>query len=218
MKRTILGRSVKYLIVNLINAAVLTILLALWTDSLELELHPYIRPVEFLKVLAFSFLSLVCVGCYSLYLRKKGIKSVTARIKGAIILTVLTSSYLYITYTERVISNVITNGPFRAQLAEKIKPSVGLANGTEAAGLTNREYQTVVALIGLPPLPLTAGNIAYQYQFDGFLPDYSLMLTYEVPRETRIVPYDHSKGNWSCTQSVSVTGNIQRVTHSESLQ
>jgi hypothetical protein len=218
MKRTIVGRSVKYLIVNLVNVAILTTLLALWTDVLELNLHQFVRPVEFLKILAFSFLSLVCVGCYSFYLRKKGVKRVATRIKGAIILTALTSSYLYITYTERVISNVIINGRFREQLAAKIKPSVGLANGTKAAGLSNREYHTVAALTGLPPLSPTAGNIAYQYEFDGFLPDYFLMLTYEVPRETGVVAYDHSKGNWSCTQSVSVIGDVERITYTEALQ
>jgi hypothetical protein len=208
--------ALKYLTIGLANMAILTILLALWTDDLELNFHTFVRATEFLKILAVTFFSLVSVGVYLFYLRKRDVKHITAKIKGAVVLTVLLSSYLYITYSDRVVSNVIVNRHFREKLAAKIKPSTKLANGTEAAGLTIKEYQLVAALAELPPIPQTASNIAYQYAFDGFLPDYSLSISYDVPLQTPIATYDSSKGRYLRRQSVSVVGNVVRVAYGES--
>jgi hypothetical protein len=213
--RKIVGKSAKYLTVSLINLAILCILLALWTDDVELTFNPFVRPLEFLKILVFGFLSLIAVRLYSFYLRKKGITTLSTKIKGAVVLTILISLYLYIVYAQRIVSNVIINGPLREQLAGKIKPCAGLANGTQAAGLTIKEYQTIVASTGFPPLPPAASNIEYRYQFDGFLPDYSLRLIYDVPPETPIATYDHSNGRYSNSQSVDVIGGIKRATYFE---
>ena len=215
--RNIVRKSVKYLIVSLVNLAVLTILLALWTDDLELTFNPFVRPLEFLRILAFCFLSLIAVRLYSFYLRKKGITMVSIKIEGAVVLTILISSYLYIVYAQRIVSNVIIKGALREQLAGKIKPCAGLANGTQAAGLTIKEYLTIVALTRFPPLPPAASNIEYRYQFDGFLPDYSLLLIYDVQSETPVATYDRSDGRYSNSQSVEVIGSIKRVTYGETL-
>lgn len=213
--RKIISKSVKYLIVSLVNLFILSILLALWTDDLEMTFHPLVRPVEFLKILFFSFLSLIIVRIYSLYLRKKCISKPGTKIKGAVILTVLVSSYLYIDYIRRFASNALTNGAFRDQLAEKIRPSNTLANGTKASGLNLKEYQMIAALTGFPPLPPTAHNIRYEYAYDGFLPDYSLDLVYDVSLETPVVTYDRRTERFQDSQSVRVIGTIKRVTHSE---
>lgn len=213
--RNILGKSAKYLIVSLVNLAVLTILLALWTDDVELTFNPFVRPLEFLKILVFGFLSLIAVRLYSFYLRKKGITALSTKIKGAVVLTIFISSYLYIVYAQRIVSNVIIKGALREQLAGKIKHWAGLANGTQAAGLTIMEYQTIVALTGFPALPPAACNIEYRYQFDGFLPDYSLRLIYDVPLKTPIATYDKKDGHYSNSQSVEVIGAIKRVTYGE---
>lgn len=191
------------MIVGLANLVLLTVLLALWTDDLEMTFHPLARPVGFLAILGFCFLSAMVVF--------------VAKGRYPIVLTVLVSSYLYFTYAQRVVSNRILHGTFRERLAAKIKPSVGLANGTEAAGLTNREYRTVAAVIGLPTLPPVAGNISYAYQYDGFLPDYSISLIYDVPGETPIAAYDSTKARFSRYQSVETHGALKRVTYWESV-
>lgn len=72
-----------------------------------------------------------------------------------VILTLLTSSCLYVVYTQRVISNVLINGAIRAQIAGKIKQGGNLANGSHAKGLTGIEYQLVARLAGFPSLPPT---------------------------------------------------------------
>ena len=40
--------------VSLVNLAILSILLALWTDDVELTFNPFVRPLEFLKILVYS--------------------------------------------------------------------------------------------------------------------------------------------------------------------
>lgn len=216
--KLIIARSTKYLIILFANGVVLIILLALWTDDLQLALNDFVRPLEFLKILGFGMLSLVVVWFYSRALRKKGIVDLRTKVKGAVILTLLTSSYLYVVYTQRVVTNVFINEKFRAQIARKIKAGGDLANGSHAKGLTGKEYQLVARLAGFPPLPPAAENIDYVYGYDGFLPDYSLTLMYDVPPGTPVREYQETNGRYSTDQSVELVGSIQRVTWSESLQ
>lgn len=216
--KSFVTKSTKYLIILLANGVILTLLLALWTDPLQLRFDDFVRPLEFLKILGFSTLSLVIVWLYSRALRKKGIAGLRTKIRGAIILTLLTSSYLYVVYTQRVISNVLINGAIRAQIAGKIKQGGNLANGSHAKGLTGIEYQLVARLAGFPSLPPTADNIGYSYGYDGFLPDYSLTLTYDVPPGTPIREYNKNIGRYSTYQSATPVGSIRRVTYTESLQ
>jgi hypothetical protein len=85
----IIKQTIKYLTIGLANVSILTILLALWTDDLEVEFHSFARPIEFLKILAVTFLSLLSVGVYLFFLRKRSVKSTRAKIKGAVFLTIL---------------------------------------------------------------------------------------------------------------------------------
>jgi len=198
-----------------VNPGILTILLVMGTDDLELRFRPLALPLEFLKIVAVTSLSLIACWLYSLYLRKKGVGTLSAKIKGAVVLTALISSYLYVIYTQRIVANTIIDGPFREQLAGKIKTWTMLANGTQAAGLTIREYQTVAVLAGLPSIPSSAGNIEYQYAFDGFLPDYTIRLVYDVPPATPIATFEKREGRNAVTQSVSLVGAAKRVEYTE---
>jgi hypothetical protein len=213
----LIQRIFKYLIIILLNMVVLTILLALWTDNLELWLQPYRRPIEFLKILGLAALTLVVVGCYFLYRRKRAMRN-SIKIKRTILLTVLLSSPLYLIYTERILSNVLINGEFRNQLAARIHPCTELANGMQAAGLTAKEYQLIASSRGLPEVPSTACNIAFKYAYDGFLPDYSLELTYDMPLLPRVTGFKENKDRWSRSQSVRVLGATQRVMLTENRQ
>jgi hypothetical protein len=160
---------------------VLSALLAFLTGDLELWLHPFCRMAGFLKILRMAWVTLLALGCYCFYKRKKATMGVAARIKRAIVITFLLSPPMYIMYAERIISNVLINGTLRNHLAARIHPCTDLANGMQADGLTAQEYQLVASSIGFPSVPSTAGNIAYWYAYDDFLPDYSLKLSYDVP-------------------------------------
>lgn len=133
----------------------------------------------------------------------------------ASLLTLLVSSYLYIDYSEKVVSNVIVNRKFRNQIADKIEPSNELVNGTKGTNLTIKEYQQITKMCKFPRLPVEASNIQYKYGYDGFLPDYFFTVTYDLPKEFDVDTINYQKGNFSKYQSYEMVENKKRVTYSE---
>lgn len=117
------------------NLVILTVLLALWADKLELIFNELVRPIEFLKVLGITAISLVGVRLLLFYARRKNINSTSFGIKGAIVITLITSSYLYANYIQKLI-HVAINDELRKSIAGKIKPANRLTNGTMANNLS----------------------------------------------------------------------------------
>lgn len=213
-----LKKSLKYLTIASVNLILLTILLALWTDKLELIFNDQVRPMEFLKIIGFSIASIIAMRILVRYFRYRNITTTSLKIKIAALLTFLISSYLYIDYSTKVIDHVIVNRQFRNQLADKIKPSGILANGTKAENLTIKEYQQITKMYGFPKLPVEAFNINYSYGYDGFLPDYLFTMTYDLPTRMTVDEIDYRKGDFTKYQSFETINNIKRVTYSESEQ
>ncbi len=210
-----LKKSFKYLIIATVNLIILTALLAFWTDKLELTYNNLVRPLEFLKILGFTGLSLIGMRILVFYFRKKNIQTTRTILKSAMILTILISSYLYVDYSIKFVKNVIINRQFRNEIAHKIKPANGLANGTTAANLTIKEYQEIAGINQFPKLPIEATNITYNYQYDGFLPDYSFSLTYDLPIEMKVDSIKYTNGDFSKYQSFKIIDNKKRVTYEE---
>jgi hypothetical protein len=211
-------KSLKYLTVAFINVILLTVLLAFWTDRLELTFNDWVRPREFLKIIGFTIVSLISMRILVSYFRHRNITATSSKIKIAALLTFLISSYLYIDYTTKLINNVILNGQFRNQIADKIKPSNILANGTKAESLTIKEYQQITKMYWFPKLPGEASNISYTYGYDGFLPDYLFTVTYDLPAQIMVDTMSIKKGDFSKYQSFVTIDNIKRVTYSEGEQ
>jgi hypothetical protein len=210
-----LKKSLKYLIVVTANLIILTVLLALWTDKLELTFNDWVRPREFLKIVGFSLASLIAIRILVSFFRHKNIIATSLKIKIAALLTFLISSYLYIDYSTKVISNVFVNRQFRSQIADKIKPLKQLANGTKADSLTIKEYQQIGEMYWFPKLPIEASNICYNYSYDGFLPDYLFTLTYDLPIQQSVDKINYKKGDFSKSQSFIIVDDKKRVTYSE---
>src|SRR5690606_34204335 len=210
-----LKKSFKYVIIATVNLIVLTALLAFWTDKLELTFNDLVRPLEFLKILGFTALSLIGMRILVSYFRKKNIQATRTKIKSAILLTLLISSYLYVDYSAKFVKNVIVNRQFRNEIADKIKPANGLANGTTAENLTIKEYQEIARMNWFPKLPIEATNIMYEYQYDGFLPDYSFSLTYDLPKEMQVDTINYESGDFTKYQTFELVDNIKRVTYNE---
>ena len=206
--------SLKYVGVATGNMLVLTGMLALWTDPLELTFHELARPVEFLKVLGVSALALLAMFLLAFFLRRVSFTNVT-KVIVASLLTMAISSELYMSYSRCVLHNVIFQGRLRAQIAGKIRPSRGLANGTKAGHLSIDEYREVARTAGFPDIPQTASDIKYDLQYDGFLPDFALDITYEVPQATKISSSEHSSRRYTRSQTVEVTGGNKRVSYHE---
>jgi hypothetical protein len=210
-----LKKSFKYLIVATVNLTALTALLAFWTDNLELIFNDWVRPLEFLKILGFTLLSLIGMRIVVYYFGKKNIQTTGTKLKSAILLTFLISSYLYVDYSIKFAKNVIFDRQFRNAIAEKIRPANGLAKGTTAEKLTIKEYQEIASMSWFPKLPIEATNILYDYQYDGFLPDYSFSLTYDLPKEMKVDTINYESGDFTKYQTFELVDNIKRVTYTE---
>jgi hypothetical protein len=208
-----LRRSSKYFIIASLNLIVLTILLALWTDRLELLLNDGVRQIEFLKIVAFTIASLIAMRIAVWFFRKRSISDVKTKIKIASFLKLLISSYLFIDYSGKLFKNRIINGNVRRQAAAKIKPAGG--NGTKADNLTIREYQEISKF---PKLPDQATNINYSYEYDGFLPDYYFQVTYNIPKEVKVDTLYFQQGDFTRSQTVDILGDNLKVTYTESEQ
>ena len=209
-------RSLKYLLVAAVNLGILTVLLALWTDRLEMFFNGWVRQIEFLKIIGFSVLSLIAMRILVSFFRRKKIFATGFKIRIAALLTFLVSSYLYVNYSIKVINNAIIHKQARNQLADKIRASNELAHGTKADSLTIKEYHQITEMYWFPRLPAEASNIHYNYGYDGFLPDYHFTLTYDLPLLMEVDTINYQKGDFSRSRSFEILGDKKRVTYSES--
>lgn len=208
-------RSIKYLIVATVNLLALSILLVFWTDKLERMFNDSVRPSEFLKILAVTAVSLIATRALIYYFRKKNMSAPGIKLKSSILLTFLISSYLYVDYSIKFVTNVIVKRQFRQQIVEKIKPLYQLANGTKADNLTLEEYREIASINWFPKLSDKASGISYTYAYDGFLPDYEFTLTYNLPMEIKVDSINYESGDIYRFQKFVIVENVQRVHYSE---
>lgn len=210
-----LKKSLKYFLVALINLTILTAFLAFWTDELEFTFHDLVRPVEFLKIIGFTFLSLIGMRLLVSYFRKRNIQDRKTKLKYVILVTLFISSYLYVGYSIKIVKNVIIDKQFRNQIVNKIKPEHQLAYGTKGEHLTNKEYSEITKINWFPTLPIEANNIAYSYDYDGFLPDYSFTLTYDLPLQVPVDTFNFTDKDFSQSRTFKIIDSIKRVTYME---
>lgn len=210
-----LRRSIKYLIIVVVNLAIPTVLLVLWTDELELTFNEIVRGIEIFKIAGFGILSVIGIGIVIYVFRRRKIKSGGLKFAFAVMVTLAISSYLYVDYSGKVIDHVMVNRKFRKQVADKIQPLRELAYGTTARNLTIEEYRQIRKICGFPELPSEASDIQYKYSYDGFLPDYSLELIYNLPVWTKVDAINYQNKNFSRYQSFEMVGDGKRVSYVE---
>ncbi len=203
-------KSIKYLVIVLINLIILTGLLAYWTDFVELTFNSFVRPIEFLKIIGFSLLSLIGIRIAIGFFRKRN-SSIKNRIRISALITILISSFLYFNYSKKIYENRIQNGELRKELAMKIEPTNGLAYGTKANNLTFEEYQEITRIKWFPKLQKNADSISYYYTYDGFLPDYSFTVSYNLPKTIEIDSTEFKYGEIE----IDTIGNKKRISYSE---
>lgn len=203
-------KSTKYLVIVLINLIILSGLLACWTDFVELTFNSFVRPIEFLKIIGFTFLSLIGIRIAIGYFRKRN-TSIKKRIQISTLITILVSSFLYFSYSKKIYENRIQKRELRNELAMKIKPANGLAYGTKADNLTYEEYQEIIKINWFPKLQMDADSISYYYTYDGFLPDYSFNVEYNLPKNIEIDSTEFKYGEIE----VDTIGNKKRISYSE---
>ena len=207
-------RSLKYLIIVAVNLLILTVMLFLWTDKLAITYNILLRPIEFLKIISFSLVSLISIRFLISFFRKQKITSIVTKIKAAALLTFLISSYLYVDYSSKIIRNKIISGKFRSRVGEKIETTTKL-NGTKADNLTIEEYKAIIKTTSFPQIPNEAQNIGFSYEYDGFLPDYFFSLTYELPMEIEVDTMNYQKPHFLKYQTFEIIGDKKKVIYNE---
>ena len=204
------------MIIVFVNLLILTGMLAIWTDKLELEFNKSVRTTEFLKVIGISFLGLIIMANVISIFKKYKINSFKNRIGIYSILMLLISSYFYITYIKKIYKNRIVNGELRDVIMKKINPvEDGLGFGTKAEKLTGKEYAEITKTNWFKKLPKNAENIEYRYDYETFLNDYSFSVSYDLPKESKVDTLNYVNGSFSKKQSYKVIGNKIRVTYYE---
>ena len=208
-------RALKYLIIVIINLIILSVLLAIWTDSFELTFNGLVRPIEFLKVIGFSIISLIGMRISVWIFRKRKIYSIRQKVVISVIVTFLISLHLYIDYCSKIVENRFVNREIRQNIIDKVKPANGLANGNKADNLTLKEYRLITKSNWFPDLPDSSTNIGYIYEYDGFLPDYSFTLIYDLPKGYKIKVINYQNGDFSKSQTIDSLSDRIRVTYDE---
>ena len=203
-------KSIKYLVIVLINLIILTGLLAYWTDFVELTFNTYVRPIEFLKIIGFTLLSLIGIRIAIGFFRKRNTQ-IKMRIQISALITILISSFLYFNYSKNIYKNRLQKNELRKELAMKIEPANGLAFGTKADNLTFDEYQEITTIKWFPKLQKNADSISYYYTYDGFLPDYSFEVSYSLPRNVEIDSTEFKYGKIK----IDTIGIKKRISYSE---
>jgi hypothetical protein len=205
-----LRKSFKSFIITGINLGILTGLLAYWTDLVELSFNTFVRPIEFLKIIGFTFLSLIGIRIAIGIFRKQKF-SINKKLRLSILLTLVISSFLYFNYLNKIYENRIENGKLRNSLASKIEPAEGLTFGTKANNLTYEEYVLITQINWFPELQKGADSISYYYTFDGFLPDYSFNISYSLLIDIEI---DTTNLKYGAIE-IDTIGNKKRIIYGE---
>ena len=167
-----------------------------------------------LQLVSITFVFLIGWWLLSALSRRKN-KVPKSNWRPAVLTLLLLSSYWYITYSQKIVANVLRHGNLRADLASKIKPSHELAQGTTATELTNAEYQELIALTKFPALPSSSTNIQYRYDYDGFLPDYTLTLSYDLPADCKVDTFHRDTEKTTLSQTVEIQGQWKHVVYVE---
>ncbi|WP_324024900.1 hypothetical protein QSV08_16975 [Maribacter sp. BPC-D8] len=138
------------------------------------------------------------------------------RIKISVIFMLLFSLYFYVDYSIKIYTNRVSNGELRNGIMEKVSPiENGLGFGTKASNLSIKEYSEITKVNWFKKIPNNAENIEYRYSYEGFLPDYSFSISYDLPKESQVDTLNFVDGSFSKKQSFKVVGNKVRVTYYE---
>jgi hypothetical protein len=210
-----LKKSLKYLLLACANAFVLFVLLLLKTDEIEFTYAKLQLVLECFKIFLCFNLTLLALRVLVSVFRKRKLYDPLTKMKWAMILTFSLSAFLYVPYLAKTVDHLVVNRKLRRDLARKITPYSYLAYGYQADQLTLKEYQIIADLEGFKELPDQATNISFSYSYDGFLPDYGLEISYDLPADVQVKSFDYHSPDEYRHQSVTIKGGSQHVRYEE---
>ncbi len=196
----------------MLNAALLTSMLYLWADKLELLFNDYVLFVESLKIVIVTIASLIAMRIAVVYFRKRNITNSHTKIVIVSILTILISAYLYISYAINIADHNFLNRKFRMQIVRKMTYTYMTRKATN---LSYKEYAFISGMTWFPKINNQATNISFSYEYDDFLPDYSFSLSYYVPKGTQVSMPTYTQRDLSKDQTIDTLANKLKVHYQE---
>lgn len=210
-------KSIKYFLIVFANLAILILLLVIWTDKLEMLYNSSVVFIELLKILGVTTLSLISMRILVSFLRNKNIYEIRKKIKYAVIVTCIVSSFLYINYSKKIIQNRLLNANIRERVWDKSKDKMeGGLLGNYLDDLSFEEYNEISKINWYPQIPQSAEKISFHCSRRDFHGDYSFTLNFEVPVSEKISEMKYNKGQFSKSTNVEIIGNRKKVTYKES--
>ncbi len=186
-------------------------------DKFDDEFNGGIFYIDSLKLIGISIIGIISLRVAVSIFQKRQIKSTRKRISISILIILCISSYFYVTYGSKIYHNQFLNKELRAGIMNKIIPYEGSWFGDKAENLTEKEYIEVTKVKWFPKLPKGAQNISYDYEYEGFLPDYSFSISYDLPINSEVETINYENKTFTKSQTFEIVGNKKRVTYSEGL-
>ena len=209
-------KSLKYLLIAFVNVLLLTILLLLWTDKIELLLNDWVLEIAFLKIVGVTITSLIAMYLLIGYFNARVHLERVSKLKIASLITILISSWLYIGYIVRIYNNQFADGSFRRNLSAKIHfPDRLPGRGIRAEKLSFTEYHMLANKRGFPAIPASATSIDFEYAHEDLLPDYVFTLTYDLPEQEQVATFNKSENRFSRFQAFTFANHKKRVMYEE---
>lgn len=208
-------KSVKYYLIAIANLAILTLLLTVWTDKLEMMYNSSVLFIEFFKIIGITILSLIGMRILVYFFRRKNIHEFRKKIKYAAFLTLIISSLLYINYSKEIIQNRLLNVNMRANLWNKSIIGTHRLLGVHLDSLSFKEYHEISKTNWFPDIPESAENISFRCSKTDFHGDYTFWVKYEVPESEKISEIKYKKNDFYKSIKVEVIGKRKKVTYEE---
>jgi hypothetical protein len=210
-------KALKYIAIVLVNWMILLFLLYAWVDDFELEFNSGVFFSEYVDITVISLLSVLILRIAVFVFQRQKITSLKLKIGLSIIIVILIHSSFYIDYGKKVYQHQFVNKELRERVVSKVIPYDGSWFGMRAENLTSLEYLEITKIKWFPKVPKEAQNISYDYEYEGFLPDYSFSLSYDLPMDIAIDTMKYKDGTFSKSRYFEIVGNKKRVTYTESL-
>ncbi len=207
---SVFKRSLKYLVIIVINALLLTVLLHCWADRLFGLLNPGYIKFEMIKIIGLSIGLLFLIAIVITVAKDYGLQKTKSKIILCGLLTVLASLLLYIDYVPKISFDSQQN-QLRNQIAQKQKRLHNISNSYSWSNLDYNEYTQITNSKWFPKIQNEASNITINYLYDGFLPDYSFFLEYSLPLR---VALDSTNLNYG-TIHIDTIGQLQQIEYNE---
>lgn len=200
-----------YLAIAGLNFLILTVLMVLWVDRIESLFGFLVLQIELLKIIGVTMLSLLGMRIAIKVFDKKKKYNKSQLLRVSVAVTVFISLFLYIDYSKKVYVNAILKRELRSSLSDKIVVYEGYPHGSYARNLTYHEYKEITNAKWFPMVQEYADSISYGYIYDGFLPDYSFDLSFNLPLEIDFDTLDFKYGKIK----IDTFGDIKRIVYSE---